>query len=174
VARAGSGTFVVTNFPKSLTRIETTYHPTDTPREAAFSLGRTSVDSRAWSRFRSFLAIRMRTIQAQDLQYGDPMGGWGFRGAIADYLLAERGLKCHREQIMLVSGALNGLQIVLSSILKHRQSICLEDPGYPVARAVMNQSGLTIIRVSDRRVRYDRGDRSRARSICKSSIRNPY
>jgi DNA-binding transcriptional MocR family regulator len=63
--------------------------------------------------------------------------GSGFvrlRAAIADHLLLARGLRCDPDQIMLTSGTQHGLRIVLSSILKAKDQIWCEDPGYPAAR----------------------------------------
>ena len=73
------------------------------------------------------------------MAYGDPMGYRPLREVIAEYLGAARAVRCSPDQIMVVSGSQQGLQIcakVLSTRaiqLDGRAGISRSSPGLPTA-----------------------------------------
>jgi GntR family transcriptional regulator/MocR family aminotransferase len=137
-ARMGSGTFVAARLPaKVQDKRKAAKAEFEQPQRKPLALGCTYIDEQAVRRFRSFLGRRMRAFSTDHLHYGDPRGSHELRTAIADHLLTARGLQCHAEQIMLVSGTQHGLRIILNSILKPGDEIWCEDPGYPAARKAM-------------------------------------
>jgi len=113
----------------------------EAPRQGALALGCTHIDERALQRFRAFVGRRMRAFGSEHLHYGDPRGSRELRVAIADHLLSARGLRCDPDQIMLTSGTLHTLRIALGAILKANDQVWCEDPGYPIARRTIAQSG---------------------------------
>ncbi|HLI94576.1 MAG TPA: PLP-dependent aminotransferase family protein [Candidatus Baltobacteraceae bacterium] len=89
---------------------------------------------------------RMRT--SSDLLIGcDPIGYPPLREAVADYLNAWRGVKCSPEQILIVSGVQEAIDIVARVVLDARDRVCVEDPGYPAARMVFEAAGAKVIPV---------------------------
>jgi GntR family transcriptional regulator/MocR family aminotransferase len=141
VARVGSGTFVAARIPSPPDRKPRTRLVIDQPQHGILALGCTHIDDQALRRFRSFAGRRMRGFGAEHLRYGDPRGNRELRAAIADHLLLARGLRCDPDQILLTSGTQHGLRIVLSSILKAKDQIWCEDPGYPTARKAIEHCG---------------------------------
>ena len=141
VATVGSGTFVAARIPARIHGAHKTRIVVEAPQQGALSLGCTHIDGRALQRFRSFAGRRMRAFGSEHLQYGDPRGSRELRAAIANHLLAARGLRCDPDQIMLTSGTQHALRIVLSAILKHGDQIWCEDPGYPSARRTIEHCG---------------------------------
>jgi GntR family transcriptional regulator / MocR family aminotransferase len=148
VAAVGSGTFVAARIPARVSDISKTKIAIDpTPQQGALALGCTHIDERALQRFRAFAGRRMRAFGNEHLQYGDPRGSRELRAAIADHLLSARGLRCDPDQIMLTSGTQHALRIVLGAILKPRDQIWCEDPGYPAARKAIEHCGLRPVSV---------------------------
>jgi GntR family transcriptional regulator / MocR family aminotransferase len=141
VARVGSGTFVAARIPAPADRRPQINFIIDQPQHGVLSLGCTHLDGQALRRFRSFAGRRLRAFGVEHLHYGDPRGNRELRAAIADHLLLARGLRCDPDQIMLTSGTQHGLRIVLSSILKTKDQIWCEDPGYPAARKAIEHCG---------------------------------
>src|ERR1700722_7216899 len=118
VARVGSGTFLAPRIPARIETKRTAKFTIESPPFGPLALGCTHFDGQAQRRFRSFVGRRMRAFDTGHLRYGDPRGNLELRTAIADHLLSARGLRCHPDQIMLVSGTQHGLRLVLDCILK--------------------------------------------------------
>ena len=64
----------------------------------------------------------------------DPTGYPPLRTAIADYLVATRGVTCSAENIVIVSGIRQALTVAARLLLDPDDAVWLEDPGYPPLR----------------------------------------
>jgi GntR family transcriptional regulator/MocR family aminotransferase len=69
------------------------------------------------------------------------------RDAIAEYLRTSRGVRCTAEQIVLVSGIQQALDLLARLLLKKSDPIWMEDPGYFGARIAFDNVGARIIAV---------------------------
>jgi GntR family transcriptional regulator / MocR family aminotransferase len=65
------------------------------------------------------------------LLVGDPAGYAPLRRNIAAYLRAFRAVNCHEDQIIVTSGAQQGLTLACRVLLDPDDTIWLEEPGYP-------------------------------------------
>lgn len=75
-------------------------------------------------------------------------GGYGpLREAVADYLRATRGVRCNSEQIVIVSGAQQALDLLSRLLLKEHDQVWMEDPGYFGASIAFGNVGAEIIPV---------------------------
>jgi GntR family transcriptional regulator/MocR family aminotransferase len=75
-------------------------------------------------------------------------GGYGpLRAAVADYLRATRGVRCNSDQIVIVSGAQQALDLLARLLLKEHDQIWMEDPGYFGASIALGNVGADIIPV---------------------------
>jgi DNA-binding transcriptional MocR family regulator len=72
-----------------------------------------------------------------------PSGLPDLREAIA-HRYAERGLPTEPEQIVVVSGALNGLTVLIRAFLGPRDAVLTESPSYPNAIRALRSSGARI------------------------------
>lgn len=95
----------------------------------------------------SLVTRHSRRTQAKSLDYGDPMGFKELREAIAAHLRAARGVRCEAEQIMIVSGSQQGLEISTRALLDPGDHVWMEEPGYAFARSVFSFSGCGIVPV---------------------------
>jgi GntR family transcriptional regulator/MocR family aminotransferase len=77
----------------------------------------------------------------------EPMGYLPLREALADHLRAARGARCTAAQIMIVSGTQEALDLTARILLDPGARVCMEDPGYPGAAAVMEAVGAKIVTV---------------------------
>lgn len=98
----------------------------------------------AWNRL---VARRSRALSAGSLGYGDPMGWRGLREAIATHLRAARGVRCEADQIMIVSGSQQGLEITARVLLDRGNRIWMEEPGYNFARNIFAFHGCQVVSV---------------------------
>ena len=79
------------------------------------------------------------------MAYGDPLGYLPFREAIAEYLGAARAVRCNPDQIMVVSGSQQGLQICAKVLFDPGDPIWMEEPGYPGAHQAFTTAGVRLV-----------------------------
>src|SRR5262245_7747907 len=75
----------------------------------------------------------------------DPLGWAPLRLAIADHLRAFRGMRCAPEQVVITSGAGEGLELLAQSILKRGDKVVIEEPGYVLIRRIFSELGLKTV-----------------------------
>jgi GntR family transcriptional regulator/MocR family aminotransferase len=97
-----------------------------------------------WSRL---VARRWRNATVSQLDYGDPAGYGPLREAIAGYLGAARGVRCSAEQVMIVSGSQQGIDLAARVLLNAGDPVWVEDPGYRGAKAALSASGAQLVPV---------------------------
>ena len=97
-----------------------------------------------WSRL---LAKYWRREPAGLLPYTDPAGYEPLRAAIAEYISAARAVRCDPEQIIVVSGAQQALDLATRLLLDPGDEVWMEDPGYNGARAAFLGAGVKPVAV---------------------------
>ncbi|MGA8939583.1 MAG: PLP-dependent aminotransferase family protein [Acidobacteriaceae bacterium] len=100
--------------------------------------------SEVWGRI---AAKRARNFRSWLDTPADGRGYKPLRNAIAEYLRSSRGLRCTSDQIMIVSGIQQALDLLARLLLKRRDPVWMEDPGYFGASIAFNNAGARIIPV---------------------------
>src|SRR5437764_38403 len=77
----------------------------------------------------------------------DPMGSKHLRKVIAAYLRTARGVRCEADNIMIVSGSQQALEISTRVLLGRGSRVWMEDPGYRFARNVFHLNGCKVVPV---------------------------
>ncbi|CDX18765.1 Transcriptional regulator, GntR family with aminotransferase domain protein [Mesorhizobium sp. ORS 3324] len=91
----------------------------------------------AWRRA-SNKAILQRAAR---LRYGDPQGSSALRSALQTYLWRARGISCTPDQIVVVNGSQQGLDLCARLLLDPGDPFVIENPGYLLARHVFVAAG---------------------------------
>ena len=86
-------------------------------------------------------ARRLRRASMQLFLGCDAMGYAPLREAVAVYLSSSRGVNCGAEQIAIVSGAQEALDLTARLVLNPGDRVCMENPGYIGARLVFEAAG---------------------------------
>ncbi|MGH2353086.1 MAG: PLP-dependent aminotransferase family protein, partial [Chloroflexota bacterium] len=81
-------------------------------------------------------------------QYGDPAGYRPLREALAAYLARSRGLRCTAEQVVIVNGSQQALDLLARVCVDPGDVAAVEEPGYPPARAIFAAAGARLLPVS--------------------------
>jgi GntR family transcriptional regulator/MocR family aminotransferase len=113
----------------------------------AFRAGTPAIDEfplELWSRM---LARRWRDATPDLLTYGDPAGHRPLREAIVRYLAVARGVRCTADQVVIVSGSQQALDLASRLLLDPGDRVWVEDPGYLGARAAITGSGAEAVSV---------------------------
>jgi len=71
----------------------------------------------------------------------DPMGSSRFRRQICAYLRTARSVKCEPEQIIVVSGSQQALDITARVLLDPGDAVFVEEPGYDLQRTLLTAAG---------------------------------
>jgi GntR family transcriptional regulator/MocR family aminotransferase len=113
----------------------------------AFRLSEPAVDEfplAIWSRL---VARHGRNTTRSAMVYGSPMGSLPFRQAVAAYLRTARAVRCEAEQVMVVSGSQQALEITARVLLDPGQPVWVEEPGYRGAREALAMAGARLVPV---------------------------
>lgn len=100
--------------------------------------------SEVWGRI---AAKRARNFRSWLDTPSDGLGYQPLRDAIAHYLRASRGARCTSEQIVIVSGIQQALDLLARVLLKRGDAVWMEDPGYFGASIAFTNAGARIIAV---------------------------
>jgi GntR family transcriptional regulator/MocR family aminotransferase len=75
----------------------------------------------------------------------DPLGYRPLREAIADYLRTSRGVRCSFEQVVIVSGVQEALDLTVRLFLNPGDRLCMANPGYIGASCVFEAIGAQVV-----------------------------
>jgi len=81
------------------------------------------------------------------LAFGDPAGLFRLRQAIAAYLTAARAVRCAAEQVIIVAGAQQALDLLARLLVDPGDAVWIEEPGYLGARAALQAAGARLVPV---------------------------
>ena len=118
----------------------------DTPSADTLPLatGVPALEEFPWRDWARISARVFRDRPAAALAYGDPQGLPELRSAIADYLGAARGIVCDPDQIVVVSGSQQGIDLTARVVASPGDTAWFEDPGYGAARAALAAARLKV------------------------------
>ena len=145
------GTVVTRSGPRPVAR-RASLLPTPMPSpwlagSGPFSVGQVAVEqfpAQIWS---SLIARQSRRRDAESFRYGDQTGSKALRETIATYLRTARSLRCEAEQVMIVSGSQQALELSARVLLDAGTQVWMEEPGYRLAGNVFKLCGCELIPV---------------------------
>ena len=112
------------------------------------------------------VARRARHASIRDLDYGPPEGIPELREAIADYLHRARAVNCEADQILIVNGSQQALDLAGRALIDPGDRIIVEEPHYRGAWAVVRAAGARIstVKVDDQGLKVAQLDAKSARA----------
>lgn len=168
--RTGSGTYVSKVLPEELLNVDDVRKERRLPHKRivlsayakrlqpfralpaqpvrAFRANQSALDLFPTSLWAQVAARRLRRASTKLLAGGETLGYRPLREAVAEYLNTSRGVKCTADQVLIVSGAQEGLDRTARLLLDPGESAWIEEPGYPGAAAVLRAAGAKICGVS--------------------------
>ena len=133
-----------------------------------FGFGRSFPHIFPYDIWRRLLARYLSTDDVMLSRYGSVAGFYPLRQALADYLGRWRDVRCTPEQVVIVSGAQQALDILARLLLTSQDEALVETPGYVAAFALLRTHGskLSAVPVDDHGLPVEKiPARSRARLI---------
>ena len=107
-----------------------------TPLRYDFRYGVPAVTEFPQEIWRRLLLRRTRTASLRSFHYGPPEGYAPLREAVADYLRRARAVVCDPEQVVVVNGSQQALDLVARLLLDPGEGVVIEEPHYQGARQV--------------------------------------
>ena len=169
--RTGSGTFVAASLPeeelKPLRRAASRRESVRSERRiarrveillpekagpwlrdpGAFHVGQPPLDRFPIADWSKLVGRHSKSRDVSLLHYGLPMGLAALREAVADYLRTARAVACEAEQIMIVNGSQQGLELAAHVLLDPGGAVWVEEPGYFGARHVLRLAEARLVPV---------------------------
>lgn len=116
--------------------------------EISFSYGRPAFDQFPINLWRKLLSRHCRSNRyVLDYTY-DSLGYQPLRQAIAAYVSRARAVKCNSEQIVIVGGSQQGLDLITRILINRGDWVAVEEPGYLGARRAFLAQGASLFPVS--------------------------
>lgn len=165
--KVGAGTFVSEALPESLLRVPSTPSapPVEaipasesvlsqrgrqfvevTPHESApprpFVPGIPDIEGFPFTIWRKLLNKHWRQPTPHALVYRSAAGYLPLREAIADYVRTARGVSCTAQQVIIVAGAQQAIQMTIQLLTDAGEAVWIENPGYSGAQALFRGAGL--------------------------------
>jgi GntR family transcriptional regulator / MocR family aminotransferase len=97
-----------------------------------------------WSRL---VSRRNRAVSLRSLRYGRVAGFPPLREAIAQYLTRARGVVATPEQVLVVNGTQQALDLVTRLFVNPGDRVVVEEPGYEMARLTFRAAGARLVPV---------------------------
>lgn len=114
-------------------------------RPRAFQTGTTAIDEFPIELWTKILSHRLRRMPRNFLDYRSPYGYLPLREAISAHLGSARGVRCDPDQVIIVSGSQQALDVTSRVLFDRGDSIMIEDPCYSGARAAFLCAGIHLI-----------------------------
>jgi len=95
--------------------------------------------------WRRILARRARATTIRTLSYGMALGFMPLREAIADYLRRARGVVATADQVAVVNGSQQALDLAARLLVDRGDRVVMEEPGYLAARQTFAAAGARIL-----------------------------
>lgn len=115
------------------------------PESSAFRTNLPALDLFPTTLWAQLSGRRLRAATTRDLLGCEAQGYRPLREAIANYAHASRGIQCTPEQIIVVSGVQEGLDLAARLLLNPGEKALVEDPGYQGAYAVFGAIGARVV-----------------------------
>jgi GntR family transcriptional regulator/MocR family aminotransferase len=93
-------------------------------------------------RWRRLVAGALRSEARRAGVYGDSAGYLPLREAIARHIGVARGMEISAEDVMVVNGTQQGLDVVARTLLAPGDLVAVEDPGYSLVRWLLESLGV--------------------------------
>ncbi|HEY7112251.1 MAG TPA: PLP-dependent aminotransferase family protein [Thermoanaerobaculia bacterium] len=116
-------------------------------KRGAFCIGEPALDRFPIGVWSSLVARHARRPDSTLLPYIHPMGLPALREAVAEYLRTARAVRCEADQIMIVNGSQQALELAARVLLDAESAVWIEEPGYFGLHGVLSLAAARIVPV---------------------------
>jgi GntR family transcriptional regulator/MocR family aminotransferase len=156
-AAHGSGTFVCRELPDDLLRTRRPRAPRAPVPEAIttvfagalnFSQWRPDLNEFPFTLWRRLLNRHLRTFRPELFDYARTSAGFApLREEIAAYVARSRAVNCTADQVLIVNGSQQGLDLCARILAEPGDAVAIENPGYQGARQILEARRVRLLPV---------------------------
>lgn len=106
----------------------------------AFRPGLPPLDAFPVNQWKKLLNTYWRHIKSSNLSYSSTTGLNELKKSIANYLHISRNIKCDHKQIVIVSGSLQSLYLIATTLIDKNDGIVIENPVFPNVHSVFKST----------------------------------
>lgn len=106
-----------------------------------FNTGIARIDGRTAGQWQH-LVRQYVAIDSMSQGYAHPQGSEALRQEITRYVAASRGVRCTPEQVIVVAGSQQAIDLTIKVLLDPGAQAWVEDPGYPPTRLSLATAGI--------------------------------
>src|ERR1700758_3184298 len=123
--------------------------PSQAPRPKAydFAFGISDVETFPFQAWRRILLRCARKTRVAQLDYASASGSFALREAICTHLRRSRSVVCDRDQVIVVNGSQQALDLISRVFVEPGDTVAVEDPCYQGTREVLRVAGAHSIAV---------------------------
>jgi GntR family transcriptional regulator / MocR family aminotransferase len=110
-----------------------------------FRYGLPDLEAFPFDIWRKLLARHLRATAAEPLMYGAPEGSMRLREAITGYVRRARGVQCDPDQVVVVNGSQQALDLIARTLIDPDDVLVIENPNYLGAREVFIAAGARLV-----------------------------
>ncbi len=115
--------------------------------QRAFRVGLPSVDLFPYKTWQRLLTRSWREMQRDLFDHQHAAGYRPLREALAAYLATAHGVRCTAEQVIIVNGSQQGIDLTARVLLNPGEQVWMEDPGYLGTRGALLGAGAHLVPV---------------------------
>ncbi len=115
--------------------------------QRAFRVGLPAIDAFPGKTWQQLLVRSWHQMQHNLLAHHHAAGYMPLREAIASYLATARSVRCTAEQVIIVNGSQQGIDLATRVLLDPGDYVWMEDPGYLGARGALLGAGVQLVPV---------------------------
>ena len=118
------------------------------PKAYDFAFGVSDLETFPFQAWRSILQRCARKTRVAELDYASAGGSSSLREAICSHLRRARALACDPEQVIIVNGSQQALDLIARVLLDRGDKVAVEDPCYQGTREVLRVAGANLFPVA--------------------------
>ena len=110
----------------------------------AFRPGLPPIDNFPVNQWKKLLNTYWRHIKSSGLVYSQSTGLIELKKSVCDYLNVSRNIKCSHNQIIIVSGSLQSLYLITTTLIDKGDNVILENPTFPNVHSIFKSQQANI------------------------------
>lgn len=124
--------------------------PSRAPRPQAydFAFGVSDLETFPFQSWRRILQRCARKTRVSELDYASAGGSPALRQAVCTHLRRARAVVCDPEQVIIVNGSQQALDLITRLLLNRGDTVAIEDPSYQGTREVLRVAGAQLVPVA--------------------------
>jgi GntR family transcriptional regulator / MocR family aminotransferase len=113
-----------------------------------FAYGRSGLEQFPFEMWRRILLRRSRNTRVAELDYGPAGGSPALREAICEHVRRSRAVVCDADQITIVNGSQQALDLIARVLIERGDRVAIEDPIYQGTREILLAAGAYLIPIA--------------------------